>query len=90
MVEMSNEYVEPKPYWAKEEPSDKLWWYHDGTCSMIYSFDKKRKYNIYQLPKDYPMFTKEQKEIVNKELEFWITDFFGGVLATEAMRLKQK
>ena len=63
-------------YFYKNHPDDKIWWYSDGTVgSLRISFDKK---TILDLWDDYPAkFTKEEKELFDKENPYW-AQFFSG------------
>lgn len=64
----------PKPYWRKENPGDKVWWYEDpgDIGTIIFSFDKKKKFYLYR---DYSKMTPEEKAIFDKENPFW-AEFF--------------
>ena len=64
------------PYFYKERESDRVYWVDmkDKIGLLQVSFDKK---NILNLWTDYPSkFTKEQKEIFDKEQPFW-AGYFG-------------
>lgn len=59
----------------KNNPSDKIWWVEnlDVKGEFLFSFDKKKIFNLFR---DYPYeLTKKQKEIFDKENEYW-RDFF--------------
>ena len=59
----------------KENENDKVWWVDDldSVGRLLVSFDKKKVYNLYE---DYPWkFTKEEKEIFDKENPYW-ADYF--------------
>ena len=60
----------------KNNPEDKVWWYDDGLIgSLCVSFDKKTILNLWG---DYPeKFTKEEKELFDKENPYW-ANFFNG------------
>lgn len=60
--------------WYKKKESDKIWWKEmDRIGVWIFSFDKKKEYNMFA---DYPYkLTPEQKEIFDKENPRW-RDFF--------------
>lgn len=62
--------------WYKNNDSDKIWWLDNGSevlGQFIFSFDKKKKYNMFA---DYPYkLTKEEVEIFNVENPFW-ADYF--------------
>ena len=64
----------PKPYWRKNNPTDKVWWYEDpgDIGTIIFSFDKKKKFYLYR---DYSKMTPEEKAIFDKENPFW-AEFF--------------
>jgi hypothetical protein len=63
-----------EPYWYKEKPSDKVWWYEQPGIigEFIFSFDKKKKFYLYR---DYSKMTPEEKAIFDKENPFW-AEFF--------------
>lgn len=53
--------------WEKLDPNDTIWWKKFSPARigpMIFSFDKKKEFNVYG---DYYKLTAEQKEIFNKE-----------------------
>ena len=55
----------------KKHKGDKIWWVRDfeRRGQLLVSFDKENILNIYS---DYPQnFTKEQKELFDKENPFW-------------------
>lgn len=58
--------------WEKKNPGDKIWWLDtsgETIDDFIFSFDKKKKYNLYQ---DYPYkLTKEEQKIFKKENPYW-------------------
>lgn len=58
----------------KENPTDKIWWVDDGSLGdYAISFDREKVYYIF---KDYPWkFSKEEKELFDKENPYW-ADFF--------------
>lgn len=59
----------------KKSPGDNVYWVdHEGHIGeLLVSFDKKKIYNLWS---DYPAkFTKEQKELFDKENPYW-ADFF--------------
>ena len=62
--------------WYKDEESNKVWWLDNGnevTGEFIFSFDKKKQYNLFS---DYPdMLTREELEIFDKEYPFWANFF---------------
>lgn len=61
--------------YTRESPNSKVWWLanYDVDGEFVISFDKKHNLNLFA---DYPYkFTKEQKEIFDKEYPFW-ADFF--------------
>ena len=62
--------------WYKQEETDKTWWLDNGSevkGEMIFSFDKKKKYNIFL---DYPQnMTQKEVRVFNKENPFWV-EFF--------------
>ena len=62
--------------WYKENPSDKIWWLDnrgETTGEFIFSFDKKKQYNLFS---DYPhKMTPKEIEIFIDENPFW-ADFF--------------
>ena len=61
----------------KKKDNDKIWSVEEigYIGKLLYSFDKK---NIYNLWTDYPHnFTKEEKEIFDKEYPYW-KKFFKG------------
>ena len=61
--------------WYKEEETDKVWWLDtpDTTGLFIFSFDKKKRFNLYQ---DYPQaLTAEEKAIFDAENPGW-ADYF--------------
>lgn len=69
-----------EPIFRKEREDDKIYWVTRFSESGIIegpleiSFDKKHIFNLWQ---DYPhKFTKEQKELFDKENPFW-AEFFG-------------
>lgn len=61
-------------HFYKEHPEDVVWWYEDGTVGpLCVSFDKKTILNLWS---DYPWkFTKEQKELFDKENPYWANFF---------------
>lgn len=70
---MNNEVEEHRFY--KKNETDKIWWVDNVEQKGLHeiSFDKKKIYNLFR---DYPWaFTKEEKEIFDKENPFW-ADFF--------------
>ena len=61
----------------KKKDNDKVWSVEEigYIGKLLYSFDKK---NIYNLWTDYPHnFTKEEKELFDKENPYW-KEFFSG------------
>lgn len=58
--------------WYKENETDLIWWLDNGSeviGEFIFSFDKKKKYNLYA---DYPHnMTEKEVEIFNRENPFW-------------------
>ena len=61
----------------KKKDNDKIWSVEEigNIGKLLYSFDKK---NIYNLWIDYPHnFTKEEKELFDKENPYW-KEFFSG------------
>lgn len=62
--------------WYKENPGDKIWWLDNASevkGEFVFSFDRKTEFNLFA---DYPdKLTSEQKEIFDKENQFW-ADFF--------------
>lgn len=61
----------------KKKDNDKIWSVEEigNIGKLLYSFDKK---NIYNLWTDYPHnFTKEEKELFDKENPYW-KEFFSG------------
>ena len=61
----------------KKKDNDKIWSVEEigYIGKLLYSFDKK---NIYNLWTDYPHnFTKEEKELFDKENPYW-KEFFSG------------
>ena len=61
----------------KKKDNDKIWSVEEIEYigKLLYSFDKK---NIYNLWTDYPHnFTKEEKELFDKENPYW-KEFFSG------------
>lgn len=61
--------------WIKNEPGDKIWWFHDYNVigNWIFSFDLK---HIFYMFRDYPWkLSPEQKAIFDKENPYW-ADFF--------------
>lgn len=59
----------------KNDETDKIWWVDNPeTIGLhLFSFDKKKIYNLFA---DYPHnLTAEEKEIFDKENQFW-KDFF--------------
>ena len=61
----------------KKKDNDKIWSVEERRYigKLLYSFDKK---NIYNLWTDYPHnFTKEEKELFDKENPYW-KEFFSG------------
>lgn len=61
----------------KKKDNDKIWSVEEigYIGKLLYSFDKK---NIYNLLTDYPHnFTKEEKELFDKENPYW-KEFFSG------------
>lgn len=58
--------------WYKNENTDKIWWLDNGddtTGEWIFSFDKKKTYNMFA---DYPYaLTAEEKEIFDRENPYW-------------------
>ncbi len=60
-----------KNKWYKENENDLVWWKDmpDDIGVRIFSFDKKKEYNLYG---DYPdNLTKEEREIFEKENPWW-------------------
>ena len=64
---MSNDFY-------KNNDTDKVWWVdHDSIGEFLFSFDKKKIYNLYR---DYPHnMTKEEVALFDKENPHW-ADFF--------------
>lgn len=60
--------------YEKREPTDNIWWLiTDEKGPFIFSFDKKKNYNLFQ---DYPhALTKKQLKIFDQENPFW-AEFF--------------
>lgn len=62
--------------WYKNETNDKIWWLENGqdmTGEFIFSFDRKKRYNLFA---DYPdKLSKKEKDIFDQENPFW-ADFF--------------
>lgn len=60
--------------WYKDNPRDAIWWKDTDTKGeFIFSFDKKKEYNLFR---DYPdKMTKEEVELFDKENPYW-ADFF--------------
>ena len=58
----------------KEDPDSVIWWVDtDTTGEWLFSFDKKKVYNMFQ---DYPYkLTEEEKAIFDRENPFW-AEFF--------------
>ncbi len=56
--------------WSKKKETDVIWWLEsDNVGEMVFSFDKKTKFNLFA---DYPYkLTPEQKEIFDKENPYW-------------------
>lgn len=55
----------------KKKATDKVWWVDEIDCfgKILVSFDKKKIYNLFE---DYPHdFTKQEKEIFDKENPYW-------------------
>lgn len=60
-----------KNKWYKENENDLVWWKDtpDDIGVRIFSFDKKKEYNLYG---DYPdKLTEEEREIFEKENPWW-------------------
>lgn len=55
--------------WIRES-GEKVWWLTGGNedGAIYFSFDKKRRYNVYG---DYDKLTPEEKTIFDKENPFW-------------------
>lgn len=69
---MPNKYIFTKD---EDSPNNKVWEvYEQGVIGkLLFSFDKKKIYNLWE---DYPHnFTKEEKDIFDKEYPFW-AEFF--------------
>lgn len=69
---MPNKYIFTKD---EDNPNNKVWEvYEQGVIGkLLFSFDKKKIYNLWE---DYPHnFTKEEKDIFDKEYPFW-AEFF--------------
>ena len=62
--------------WVKDEdnPNGRIWWKDDaGIGEWIFSFDKKKEYNMFW---DYPdKLTKEEKAIFDEENPRWAEYF---------------
>ena len=58
----------------KNDENDKIWWLEsDNVGEYVFSFDKKKTYNLFQ---DYPdKLTQEEVEIFDKENPYW-AEFF--------------
>ena len=58
----------------KNDENDKIWWLEsDNVGEYVFSFDKKKTYNLFQ---DYPdKLTQEEVEIFDKENSYW-AEFF--------------
>lgn len=65
-----------KNKWYKENENSNVWWLDNGDDIkgvMIFSFDKRKQYNLFQ---DYPHnMSKDEVELFDKENPFWV-DFF--------------
>lgn len=61
--------------WYHNDEGDRVWWKDsDAIGEHIFSFDRKKEYNLFA---DYPdKLTPEEKEIFDKENPFWV-EFFG-------------
>lgn len=62
-----------KKFW-KENPSDRVWWTHNGQVGVwLFSFDRKKVYNLFR---DYPhAMTPEEVRIFDRENPFWAEYF---------------
>lgn len=62
--------------WYKEEPEDQVWWLDtvEDKGRFIFSFDKKKQYNLFE---DYFKLPPDLKEIFDTENPFW-HEFFEG------------
>lgn len=60
----------------KQNETDKIWWVDDGSIgNLAVSFDRKKIYYIFR---DYPWkFSKEEKELFDKENPFWAKSLRG-------------
>lgn len=62
--------------WYKKNDADVVWWLDNGDDIkgvMIFSFDKRKQYNLFQ---DYPHnMTQDEVDTFDKENPFW-ADFF--------------
>ena len=73
-MDASNKSSE-KFHFFKERENDKIWWvdFPDHIGILAVSFDKKKILYLYQ---DYPQnFSKEEKELFDKENPYW-ADYF--------------
>ena len=73
-VNKTKEKADMQSKFYKNKTTDKVWWVDNGKLGVLeVSFDKKTILNLFQ---DYPYkFTKEEKEIFDKENPYW-ADFF--------------
>lgn len=60
--------------WYKNEETDLIWWkYTDQIGEWIFSFDKKKEFNMYE---DYPTkLSMEQRKLFDKENPHWAEYF---------------
>lgn len=57
----------------KRKETDTIWWIKGGVGEWLFSFDRKKVYNMYR---DYPhAMTPEEVAIFDKENPFW-ADYF--------------
>ena len=78
-----------KYYFYKNEKDDKVWWLdvYDTVGQFIFSFDKKKKYNLFS---DYPeKLSVREWLIFNKENEFWKKFFASANEMYEAEHLEE-
>lgn len=60
--------------WYKNNEGDTIWWLETDTVGeWIFSFDKKKQYNMFE---DYPYkLTLEERKVFDKENPYW-KDYF--------------